>query len=87
MKKVLCLVVFVLIMMVTMVSCNVSTLVEHVKTQNTSMFLEVERSVHWRIVYDRETKVMYAVSLGDSYGHFTPLLNADGTPKLYRGEE
>ena len=39
------------------------------------------------IVYDNETKVMYAVSNGDyNRGVLTMLVNADGTPKLYEGE-
>lgn len=39
------------------------------------------------IVYDNETKVMYAVSDGTyNRGNLTMLVNADGTPKLYEGE-
>ena len=32
------------------------------------------------ITYDKETKVMY---IRDSYGHYTVLLNPDGSPRLY----
>ena len=39
------------------------------------------------VAYDRETKVMYAVSDGSyNRGSFTMLVNADGTPLLYKGE-
>lgn len=39
------------------------------------------------IVYDKKTKVMYAVSNGYyNSGNFTLLVNADGTPLLYEGE-
>lgn len=39
------------------------------------------------VVYDNETKVMYAVSDGHyNSGVLTMLVNADGTPKLYEGE-
>ena len=39
------------------------------------------------IVYDNETKVMYAVSDGMyNSGNLTVLVNADGTPKLYEVE-
>lgn len=51
-----------------------------------SMFVEVENNLSWRIVYHRETKVMYAISQGSSnYGNFTVLLNADGTPQTWKG--
>lgn len=52
-----------------------------------SMFIKVEETSAWTIVYDKETKVMYAVS-SFSYGtgRFTLLVNADGTPKLWDGE-
>lgn len=36
------------------------------------------------ILYDTETKVMYAQS--ERYGGITMLCNANGTPKLYKGE-
>lgn len=36
------------------------------------------------ILYDTETKVMYAQS--ERYGGITMLCNADGMPKLYEGE-
>ena len=35
------------------------------------------------VVYDKETKVMYVV---DSNRGYTMLVNADGTPRLYKGE-
>lgn len=51
-----------------------------------SIFVIVEDTYDWKIVYDRETKVMYAVSDGTyNQGNFTVLVNADGTPKLWEG--
>lgn len=49
-----------------------------------SRFVEIERSGIWSVVYDKDTKVMYTVSIG-SYngGNFTMLVNTDGTPLLY----
>lgn len=39
------------------------------------------------IVYDKKTKVMYAVSQGYyNMGNFTLLVNSDGTPLLYEEE-
>ena len=53
-------------------------------SKDTSMFVEVENTMYWKIVYHKETKVMYAVSYG-SYngGTFTLLVDADGKPMLW----
>ena len=54
---------------------------------NTSMFVIIEESSDYVVVYHRETRVMYAVSYGGyNCGNFTLLVNADGTPMLYKGE-
>ena len=53
--------------------------------KNTPMFVEVERATNWKIVYHKDTKVMYAVSNGGcNQGTFTLLVNEDGTPMLYK---
>lgn len=53
-----------------------------------SMFVVIEITASWRIVYQKDTKVMYAVSDGSyNYGNFTLLVNPDGTPMLWEGEE
>lgn len=60
--------------------------VESVNDNNkdTSMFVEVETTVQWRVVYHKETKVMYAVSNGTyNGGTFTLLVDADGKPMLW----
>lgn len=37
------------------------------------------------IIYDKETGVMYTMSNRSyTYGVLTPLLNSDGTPKIYQ---
>ena len=77
--------------MVLLCGCS-SNYVETEKTnqaeKNTSMFVEREEANRWIIVYHKETKVMYAVSYGSyNIGTFTLLVNADGTPMLYKGGE
>ena len=53
---------------------------------NQSRFMEVEHTGAWRIVADRETGVMYAVSFGGhSVGIFTLLVDADSNPLIYKG--
>ena len=46
----------------------------------TGTFIEIDRGVSWKVVFHRDTKVMYVVS-----NNFTLLVNADGTPMLYGG--
>lgn len=51
-----------------------------------SRFMEVENSWNWRVVTDRETGVMYAVSNGSyNIGTFTLLVDADGKPLIWKG--
>lgn len=51
-----------------------------------SRFMEVENSWNWRVVVDRETGVMYAVSNGSyNIGTFTLLVDADGNPLIWKG--
>lgn len=49
------------------------------------VFVTVSENSDYAVMYDRETKIMYAMS-NSSYniGNFTVLLNVDGTPKLYK---
>lgn len=52
--------------------------------QSSSMFVVVEETAVWKIVYHKDTKVMYAVSYGGyNAGTFTVLLNESGAPLLY----
>ena len=58
-----------------------------VKETPVSMFVCVEKSGSWWVMYHRETRVMYAVSAGYyNCGAFTALLNPDGTPMIWEGE-
>ena len=51
------------------------------------VFVMVSKNFSYAVVYDRETKVMYAISDASyNQGNFTMLVNADGTPKRYEGE-
>ena len=56
------------------------------KRVNVSRFVQVENADTWRVVADRETGVMYAVSAGMyNLGTFTLLVDADGKPLLWKG--
>lgn len=75
------------ILIVGMLSLTACAKVESVndnKQNETSMFVEIERTDSWKVVYHKETKVMYAVSFGGyNSGNFTLLVNADGSPMLW----
>jgi hypothetical protein len=52
------------------------------------MFVTIESGWDYRVVYHKDTKVMYAVSDGSSnIGTFTLLVNPDGSPMLYKESE
>lgn len=49
-----------------------------------SMFVIVETAPYWYVIYNKDTKVMYAVSRDShNYGNFTLLVNPDGTPMIW----
>ncbi len=51
---------------------------------DSSMFVVIEATLDWKVVYHKDTKVMYAVSDGGyNHGTFALLVNPDGTPMLY----
>lgn len=57
------------------------------KEDDTSMFVIVETTTLWKVVYHKDTKVMYIVSNGyQNCGTFTLLVDADGKPMIYEGE-
>lgn len=72
----------------TVIACMMLSSCSKVETakseDNTAMFVTVETTTFWKIVYQKDTKVMYVVSDGSyNHGTFTLLVNADGTPMLY----
>lgn len=87
MKKLLApaLVVIALIVGISMLtSCTRVENTNQIK-DNTSMFVIVESTAQWKVLYHKKTKVMYAVSSGSyNNGSFTLLVNADGTPMYTR---
>ena len=86
------LIIFVSLMVLTFTGCSYAKTetVNEVKEeeQPSSMFVVVETSDYlWKVVYQKDTKVMYTVSCGGyNRGNFTVLVNPDGTPMIY-GED
>lgn len=84
-----CIVAIMLVLMCCLAACVTTNEVESTVPEEVappSMFVVVEHTTAWRVVYHRDTKVMYACS-SSSYniGNFTLLVNADGTPMIYNG--
>lgn len=85
MKKAL-LIVCIVVLCFALTGCG-TPVEKQTQAQNKSMFVVIENTQRWAVIYDRETRVMYAVSYyGSGSGVFTMLVNADGTPKLWKGE-
>lgn len=84
MKKVIFIVLLV-VALIALSGCEKTSVERNI--QKESIFVRVESCDLYVVVYDKETKVMYAVSYyGSGSGVFTMLANADGTPKLWKGE-
>lgn len=51
-------------------------------------FVELKCDTHYRIVYDKNTKVKYYIlKKNDHESGITPLYNADGSFQIYKGDE
>lgn len=89
-KKVIALIFLATVLSSVLTGCNYAEVEKTYDTEAenlTSMFVEVEEGYNWKVVYDKETKVMYAVSnSGYNYGNFTLLVDENGNPKLWDGE-
>ena len=52
-----------------------------------SFFVIVEDANGYKVVYHKDTKVMYTYSASSyNYGNFCLLVNPDGTPMIWEGE-
>ena len=87
MKKRILSVILTVGLLFSLTGCNYSTVENEgeAKEESTpSMFVCVEQAATWKIVYHRDTKVMYAISYyGSGSGEFTLLVDADGNPMIW----
>lgn len=90
-KKILALIFSGVVLSTVLTGCNYAETDKAYDSEDEnikSMFVEVEESLTWKVVYDKETKVMYAVSGGGyNRGNFTLLVDENGNPKLWDGEQ
>lgn len=78
--------IFFLLLILTVALCGCSATTAAQEIASESRFIVVERTDIWKVVYDKETLVMYAVSYGSyNLGTFTPLYDTDGSPLLWKG--
>ena len=89
MAKRFCLIMIICILVCT--GCSNYSKTVSVQEQNendTSMFVTVEEVNYWyKVVYHKDTKVMYVISAGAyNHGTFTLLVNPDGSPMIYKEE-
>ena len=85
-KRIICIIAAISLILLLFTSCRPNSAEDdsNYRKDNTSMFVYVEHGDTWNIVYNKYTKVMYAVSFGGkAYGNFTLLVNADGSPMIY----
>lgn len=86
MKKI----IFILVLILTIFCLSGCETTEQSKVtnKNDSMFIIVEDCYSWRVVYHKDTKVMYVVSYSRyTNGIFTLLVDENGNPLLWKGEE
>ena len=85
-KKIIAILMFA-IALTMFAACGPARISQEVSESETeSMFVVVETSSLWEIVYHKETRVMYAVSHSMyNHGNFTLLIDADGNPLLWNG--
>jgi hypothetical protein len=56
------------------------------ETKSISMFVLIEEGDGYKIVYHRDTKVMYTYSTSMyNLGNFTVMVDSEGNPLLYKG--
>lgn len=86
-KVIISLIIIVLIILVGWILKDITIPTSSASEDNGSRFIVIEYKNIYQIVYDRETKVQYAISRGGyNQGTFTLLVDADGKPLLYEGE-
>lgn len=87
-RKFLATILLVIMIALTFVGCTTqATTEEDSDNAECSMFVYVESTLIYDIVYHKDTKVMYAISRGSyNQGTFTVMLNVDGTPMVYEGK-
>ena len=75
--------IFLPIVIVIIIIISVYTHSKYERMKQNYQFIPLEHHAIFDIVYDKENKVMYTMSLN---GTLTPIYNPDGTIRLYKEE-
>lgn len=79
--------IIILLMAIMLTGCAPTKVEGKSEEATTSRFIELEVTLTWRVVADKETGVMYAVSDGGyNAGTFTLLVDENGKPLIWEGE-
>ena len=84
MKKIICLLLIILTLF-TCTACGTVFNMDLEESKGSFVLVESEQlgAYHYRIVYHKETKVMYTVGY---YSDFAVMLNPDGSPMVWEEE-
>ena len=86
-KRIVACVLTITLISMLMIGCTSVSSTDKISDRIDNMFVMVGRSdyINVDIVYDSETKVMYAISCEPyNKGTMTLLVNKDGSPKLWK---
>lgn len=79
-------IVVAILLLMLLTGCARVEKVKKPEAENVSRFVTVETTSRWKVVVDKYTHVMYAVSNGGyNSGTFTLLVDDDGKPLIYDG--
>lgn len=79
--------IIILLMAIMLTGCGVTKVDRKSEKVTTSRFIELEVTTEWKVVADKETGVMYAVSEGGyNRGTFTLLVDENGKPLIWDSE-
>ena len=79
--------IIILLMAIMLTGCGVTKVDRKSEKVTTSRFIELEVTSEWKVVADKETGVMYAVSEGGyNRGTFTLLVDENGKPLIWDSE-
>ena len=88
MKKLIALVAAVLMIVSVLTACGENPAADDEAPVRESFFVTIRNDSNYRIVYCRDTRVMYSISSNYyNVGTLTLLVNPDGSPMIYHGDK
>lgn len=87
MKKIILMLLVLILPVLVLTGCTtMESVAPSNETKSISMFVVIEEGDGYKVVYHRDTKVMYTCSTGlKNLGNFTVMVDSEGNPLLYKG--